>query len=422
MSASPPSGSIFSQKLDRVSFIAYFLGAVVPLAALGFVVDRFVLPALDDGLSTAALLGSLASITVLSLASFLVLRQSTRRSLRQMDADNQRLTSLFDASGSLGRAGDAHEALAAAARGALELADASAAFVMMRKESAGPPHVEGSAGDDPLKLYSAHEEALQEVARLVLSEGSPVVRGPDAQGPALVAVAVPGEAAPMGALLAVRNHVESEFSPVDSLTTLARLAATALRNIDLRDAQRNFFTHVTDLLVTALDSHLGYHTGHSQRVAALANRLGRAMGLDEHRLQRLHFGALLHDIGMLRFDRAAKKSPLTCQKHAALGARMLNRITVWQDIAPIVHHHHEWWDGSGYPDGAAGESIPLESRIIGVCDAFDSMTSQHSYKPPISLEAALRELERSRGSQFDPGVVDVFQELAARGAIEVEAA
>ena len=88
------------------------------------------------------------------------------------------------------------------------------------------------------------------------------------------------------------------------------------------------------------------------------------------------------------------------------------------DVAPVVHHHHEWYDGTGYPEGIAGEAIPLEARIISLCDAFDSMTSEQSYKAAVSMEAALRELDRNSGTQFDPRVVEAFQELAAQGAIE----
>ncbi len=419
MPDSQETGSIFSHKLDRVAFTAYFLGAVVPLVALGFVVERYVFPTLSDRLSAIGLMGALGSISVLSLLSFLVLRRSARRSLRQMDQDNRRLVSLFETSDALARAQDEHEAASTVARCAIELSEATAAYVLTRGEAIQPPQIVGSAGEEPLKLYRAHEEDLLEVAKLVLSAGAPVLRGANGGGPPALAVAIPGGAAPQGVLVAVRPGSGGfEDAHVDSLTTLARLASVSLHNIDLRDSQRNFFTHVTEIVVNALDAHLGYNTGHSQRVAMLANRVGRALGLDDQRMQRLHFGALLHDIGLLKFERGDKKTSKTCQKHTVLGYRMLNRIRVWQDVAPIVHHHHERYDGAGYPAGIAGEAIPLEARIIAVCDAFDAMTSEFSYKRPVSMEAALRELDRNAGTQFDPRVVEIFQDLAAQGVIE----
>jgi putative nucleotidyltransferase with HDIG domain len=204
----------------------------------------------------------------------------------------------------------------------------------------------------------------------------------------------------------VEHLVES-----DALSTLAGIASVAIHNADLRDAQRNFFSHVTDLLVQALDAHLQFHVGHSDRVAALANRVGRALKLDDAQLQRLHFGALLHDIGMLKLDRTQQMNLRTCDKHTLLGARMLTRIRLWKDIGPIVQHHHEWWDGHGYPDGLSGDAIPLEARIIALCDAFETMTSNESYKEAVSVEEALAEIDACAGTQFDPSLARTFRRV-----------
>jgi HD-GYP domain-containing protein (c-di-GMP phosphodiesterase class II) len=102
-----------------------------------------------------------------------------------------------------------------------------------------------------------------------------------------------------------------------------------------------------------------------------------------------------------------------------LGYRMLTHIRLWKDVAPLVHHHHEWWDGNGYPEGLAGEAIPLESRIIGLCEAFDAMTNEHSYRDSLSLEESVAEMVRCSGTQFEPKVVEVFRRLVEEGVIEV---
>jgi HD-GYP domain-containing protein (c-di-GMP phosphodiesterase class II) len=96
---------------------------------------------------------------------------------------------------------------------------------------------------------------------------------------------------------------------------------------------------------------------------------------------------------------------------------MLGRIRLWQEIAPIVHHHHEWWDGRGYPDGIQGEAIPLEARIIALCDAYDSMTSATSYKPARPLATVVRELEACAGTQFDPELVKTFIAMIHAGEL-----
>jgi HD-GYP domain-containing protein (c-di-GMP phosphodiesterase class II) len=142
------------------------------------------------------------------------------------------------------------------------------------------------------------------------------------------------------------------------------------------------------------------------------------MELDEENLHRLHFASLLHDIGMLKLDRGGQMNPRTCEKHSGLGFRMLHRVRVWRDIAPAVLAHHEWWDGSGYPQGLAGESIPTEARIIALADAYDTMTSDSSYKAAISSDEAVSELERYAGRQFDPTVVEAFRKIANEGALD----
>jgi putative nucleotidyltransferase with HDIG domain len=428
MGASRKRQSIFSQKLDRVAFIAYFLGAVVPLAALAVVVQRYLLPTVTDRLLAFGLIGLVVSIGVLSFCSFLVLRRTARESLRRLDGDKRRLAALLDVSSTLSSVVHGGDAAATAARYATELTGARAAFVVVRGESGGPPVLLESAGKDAGKLYQSLGRSMVELTQLVMSEGKPALRGragrTDNSGITSAAVVpLAGETAPLGVLAVVQTEPGSGFNPaeVDSLSTLAGLVSVALRNADLQDAQRNFFTHVIDILNTALDSHLDYHTGHGTRVAKYANPIGHDLGFDDRRMQRLHFAALLHDIGMLKFDRSLQKNSKACQKHTVLGYRMLNRIRLWQDIAPIVHHHHEWFDGNGYPEGIAGDAIPLESRVIGLCEAFDSMTSSTSYKTAMTMDDALRQVRDGAGTQFDPQVVRAFLGLVERGVIELNA-
>jgi putative nucleotidyltransferase with HDIG domain len=366
--------------------------------------------------------GVVVSIAVLSLASFLVLRSTTRRSLVQMDGDNRRLAALLEVSRSLAAEQFEDEAAQTAAQSALMLVKARAAFVFNGQQAQGTPTPLAAAGAHAQKLEQQIAGPLFEVAGLTQSEGRPTLRGPAEAGAALAAVPLPGDGGCVGVLVAVAPEGSAGFDAdeVDALTTLGALVAVALRNADLRDAQRNFFTHVTDILITALDAHLGYHTGHAERVARYANRIGRQLGFDDHRMERLHFGALLHDIGMLKIESHLQMTRETCAKHTVLGSRMLARIRLWEDLAPFVHHHHEHWDGAGYPDGLAGEAIPLEARIIALCDALDSMTSSASYKDPVPLEQAVAEIQRCSGTQFDPGVVGAFLDVVRAGGIEIE--
>jgi putative nucleotidyltransferase with HDIG domain len=197
-------------------------------------------------------------------------------------------------------------------------------------------------------------------------------------------------------------------SQLDTLSTLGSLTSIAVGNAELRESERNFFTHVTNLLVATLDRYLDDRSDHSRRVAAVANQISHALQLPERQRERLHFAALLHDIGMLQIPRAHANDRILARRHVEAGDEMLRPIRLWEDLAPLVRHHHEHWDGGGYPDGLSGDRIPLESRIIAVAEAFDAMTAEKSYKPAIAIPEALDRLEEAAGSQFDPDVVKAF--------------
>jgi diguanylate cyclase (GGDEF)-like protein/PAS domain S-box-containing protein/putative nucleotidyltransferase with HDIG domain len=155
---------------------------------------------------------------------------------------------------------------------------------------------------------------------------------------------------------------------------------------------------------------------HSKRVSELCEAIGRALGMSDHKVNELKTVGLLHDIGKIAIDEKILNKPgllSTCEmnevkRHTEIGYRILNTVSEMSGIADYVLSHHERWDGNGYPRGLQGESIPLEARIIAVADAYDAMVSYRTYKASLSHEAALAELEKSKGTQFDPRLVDVF--------------
>jgi hypothetical protein len=435
MEPAPHHLSIFSQAVDRVAFLAYFLGAVVPFAALAWVVQRYALPQLPEGAPSVAAGGAVLALGCLSLASFLALRRAARGALARLDADNRRLETLLDASQTLADARFADDVQRTAARCAAAVTGAGVAFVFAAdaEKEEGEPRLVATAGEGAMELYRASRARLEELVAPVLAQGLPSLWSAGGAGAAdgdplraLAAVPVPaggGGAAgggAVGAALAVASTspgARFEASHLRPLSTVAAQVAVARANADLRDAQRNFFVHVTEILIAALDAHQHEQRGHARRVAHLAVRLGRELQLDEHRLERLHFAALLHDVGMLKVDTRRGQGGGHWRAHATLGHRMLARIRLWEDLAPFVLHHHECWDGSGYPEGLAGEDIPLEARIIGIAEAFDTMAGEASYAPR-SLPEALEEIRRGRGTQFEPRLADLLLDLAERGVIE----
>jgi diguanylate cyclase (GGDEF)-like protein len=175
-------------------------------------------------------------------------------------------------------------------------------------------------------------------------------------------------------------------------------------------------------LAKAVDARDAYTGSHSERVGELAASIGRRLGLDEAQVELTRLAASLHDLGKLAIPEEILRKPgtlnesecLVLQRHPQIGFRMLESLGV-EPIADWVLHHHERWDGAGYPDRLRGEEIPLGARIIFVADAYDAMTSERVYRRPLSAGEAFEELERCSGSQFDPAIVDAFgEELGVR--------
>ena len=170
-------------------------------------------------------------------------------------------------------------------------------------------------------------------------------------------------------------------------------------------------------LAKAVDARDAYTGSHSERVGELAARIARRLGFEETQVELTRLAASLHDLGKLAIPEEILRKPgalneserLVLQRHPQIGHRMLESLGV-EPIADWVLHHHERWDGAGYPDRLRAEEIPLGARIIFVADAWDAMTSERVYRKPLSEREAMAELERCAGSQFDPIVVGAFYE------------
>lgn len=165
---------------------------------------------------------------------------------------------------------------------------------------------------------------------------------------------------------------------------------------------------------------------HAGRVERHSEAIARQLGLCELECLEVALAALLHDVGKIGVDDAVllKPGPLSDREqtqmraHAALGGSLVSDAAATDAAVLAVRHHHERWDGQGYPDGLAGLEIPLAARIIAVADSFDAMTSWRPYRRPVSVEEALAELRREAGFQFDPAVVQAF--LQVQGAVRVQ--
>ena len=179
------------------------------------------------------------------------------------------------------------------------------------------------------------------------------------------------------------------------------------------------FHDAIECLIAALEARDPYSHGHSGRVAEMVYDLAKKIGLWGKELQTVHIAAHLHDIGKIGVPDAVLRKPgrlyphewAQIERHPEIGARILGKSSRLREVAKIVLHHHERWDGRGYPAGLKAEAIPLGSRLIAVCDAVDAMTSERPYRPAFSWAECLEELKACKATQFDAVLVDAAEEL-----------
>ncbi len=219
-------------------------------------------------------------------------------------------------------------------------------------------------------------------------------------------------------ILSLESKRSAAFTSKDIslLETLSNQVGVALENANLLNEFEELFIGTLRAFSKIIDAKSPWTRGHSERVTKYAILIGRELGLSRDQLRRLEVAALLHDIGKIGIPESILDKPgkLTkeeyeiVKRHPEIGAEILSSIRQFEEVVPAIRHHHERYDGRGYPDGLKGEEIPVMARIIAVADAFDAMLSKRPYRDALSLNSAVKELQRNKGSQFDPQIVDIL--------------
>jgi len=248
---------------------------------------------------------------------------------------------------------------------------------------------------------------------------------------AILAVPLTARGRVIGVLQLLNPVGKAAFSEGDSrrMQLFAGPLAHALENARLYAAQQRLYVETVTALAEAVEKRDPYTGGHLHRVVAYSLLLGRELGLDADSLERLALGATLHDIGkigvpdqvLLKPAKLDDEEAAAMRRHPVDGAEIVSRIESLHEILPIVRSHHERIDGRGYPDGLAGDGIPLDARIVAVADTFDAMTTSRPYRQALSHEVAAQEIVRHGGVQHCATVVAAFERLFASGRFRVEA-
>jgi len=222
-------------------------------------------------------------------------------------------------------------------------------------------------------------------------------------------------------VIGVINLENTSLSPdtIDLLRSFSEGAAVAINNARLYQKIQDSYFEITKALAQAIEAKDPYTHGHSARVVEYTVLIAQKLDLQEEENELLKYAAMLHDIGKIGVRGIVLNNPkgLTgeeydeIKKHPLIGEGIIKPIELLQPIKPLIRHHHERYNGKGYPDGLSGENIPLGARIIAVADAYDAMKSDRPYRKALTEEVAIRELKEESGTQFDPKIVEVFLEI-----------
>jgi len=210
--------------------------------------------------------------------------------------------------------------------------------------------------------------------------------------------------------------IESAIKSIDQMREIKRI------NNELSETNQKLekaYMESIETLRYTVEAKDPYTKGHSDRVAQYSVLIGNKMGLSEEDQKTLLIGGLFHDIGKIgvpdtilrKPDKLTDEEYSEIKNHPSIGAHILAPATIFQEIIPIVKHHHEKFDGHGYPSQLQGENIPLFARIAAIADTFDAMTSKRPYRDALPLETVIAEVEKCKGTQFDPKIADVFLDI-----------
>ncbi|MBN1595543.1 GAF domain-containing protein [candidate division FCPU426 bacterium] len=246
----------------------------------------------------------------------------------------------------------------------------------------------------------------------------------------IMAVPLRGQEQTLGVFLVANKREADKFAGNDVrlFRTLASEATVIIQNANLYDKLKRSYHSVVRVISGMVDAREPYTQGHSERVSLYATMIARQLQLPQEEIERIQMAGLLHDIGkigiaeniLLKPAKLSAEEYETMKRHSEIGVQILKDVEFPWEIKDLILHHHEHYDGRGYPGGIQGEAIPLGARIIAVCDALDVITSARTYHQAKTPWDAFRIISKEAGSQFDPGVVAAFEKIWPRLSEEIE--
>jgi HD-GYP domain-containing protein (c-di-GMP phosphodiesterase class II) len=427
MSQSTPKSMLYRTQL------LFMIVSVVPLAVLAYLCARYVIPILSEQGKGTVILSVYLTIgftVMLSVLGYILTRKGTMETIGAVEGINRQLNSLLEVADELSRTNELDTALAVTTKSAVRILKADVGVIYL---ATGAKLIcklaEGVEISEPAKFcYDTGEGIVGEAAKTRrpgrVLDAAKDDRFVDKLGPltelktgSVVAYPMVHQERLVGVLELVRRTGGAAFSDNDQqmLEILGQQATATILTAEFSASQQNYFAHVIELLRLSMENDIVWE-GHLHNVARICNMISRKLELDEETRRTIHFAAMLHDIGFLKMRDIVGHVDVEgfsekIRDHTTLGSLLVEPITVWQDVAPLILYHHELCNGTGYPKGIKREVIPLGARIICVAEVYDAMTNDKAYGITKTKEEAAAELKAAAGTKYDPDVVKALLDV-----------
>lgn len=296
-------------------------------------------------------------------------------------------------------------------------------FILLHREATDRSTI-ASFSREGTALHRGIVQIPEDIMKRVLKDAMPcLIRESNGQGSVAV-VPLKIRSQVFGILVSLFRNGKRHFNEKDLyfLNVLVEKVASSIEHLALYENIYESFFSTLYAFVETIEAKDPYTKQHSTRVSQYAVSFAEALGCSQEELDALNVSGNLHDIGkigipdsiLMKPDRLTDEEYEIVKRHPVIGSQIIGHLGMWTREQRIIRHHHERWDGKGYPDGLKGEEIPFLSRIMCVADAYDAMTSDRSYRKRLTKEKAVRIIDENGGSQFDPQIVQVFTQLFTR--------
>lgn len=430
-------GKDFFDNIRSSVKISHFAASIIPLSLLVYFSLKYVYPEVTGGDVTKipVTLGIILLLAVtVSVLGLILLTKATNSSIASAEDFNTKLNSLFEITKQLRESLYLDTLLQGILKSAMTLIPAESGALLLFDES-GSLCYKVTAGMNSAVLNNRVSEKGKGIAAWVAETGKSALiddvskdsrycqecdkdTGFATKSVLIVPLIYANE---ILGVLDLRSRKNNKFTKQDEalLHSLADQAGISIVQNRLKEVQQSDLIHITEILVSAQD-YIQNQKGHARRVASYSNMIGKLLDFPEQELRKLHYACLLHDIGMLRLDADEQMDKDKVMQHPRLGYDLIKSLSLWSDSADIILHHHEKYDGTGYPYARKDEEIPIAARVLAVADSFDKLTNKNLYPQRSGYLPALEKIEADSGTSFDPRVVNALKTVIADTSIMQE--